>query len=275
MDIENKKQLVSQYSNMDVVIQKAKMLLGDDCVFELEISQKKDYKYKIRGEFNNNKWVNFGRMYYKERYTGKKKCCEDHTKNYMIIIDEFTDDIADYWIGIKKKYNPVWFEYYLLYYCGDLKNIPAIVDDNIINDIINKKQLVSQYSNMDIVIQNAKILLEDENVYELEISQRKNYKYKIRGEFTNDKWVYFGKMYYEERFTGLLRYCEDYTKNFNKKIRDDAAHRVLYLSSKYVEKKYNPSWFEYYLLYYGGDLKNIPAIVDTSILSYPKKFQQQ
>lgn len=71
-------------------------------------------------------------------------------------------------------------------------------------DIENKKQLVSQYSNMDIVIQNAKILLEDERYYELEISQRNNYKYKIRGKFTNDKCVNFGKMYYEERYIGLL-----------------------------------------------------------------------
>lgn len=46
----------------------------------------------------------------------------------------------------------------------------------------------------------------------------------------------------------------------------------------YIEKKYNPSWFEYYLLYYGGYLKNIPAIVDNDDTStqiyYFKKFQQ-
>jgi hypothetical protein len=71
---------------------------------------------------------------------------------------------------------------------------------------------------MDIVNQNAKILLK-EYYFELEISQRNNYKYKIRGEFTNDKWVHFGKLYYEEWPSGILKYYEDYTKNFNEKIR--------------------------------------------------------
>lgn len=150
--------------------------------------------------------------------------------------------------------------------------------DNKIN-IANKKHLVSQYSNVDIVIQNAKILLEDEKVYELEISQQKKFKYKIRGEFTNDKWVHFGKMYNEEPYTGLLRYCEDYTKNFNEKIRKNANHILLSDNWRYIEKKYNPCWFEYYLLNYGGDLKNIPIIVDNDDIStqiyYSKKFQQK
>jgi hypothetical protein len=126
-----------------------------------------------------------------------------------------------------------------------------------IMDIENKKLLVLQYSNMDVVIHNAKILLK-EFIFELEISQKKDFKYKIRGKFTNDKWVHFGKLYYEQP-SGILKYYEDYTKNFNEKISKYGDMKFISIL-RYYEKKYIPSWFEYYLLYYRGDLENIPSL---------------
>lgn len=61
----------------------------------------------------------------------------------------------------------------------------------------DKKRIqLYKYSNPNIVFDKADNLFDD-NI-EIDISTHKNKKYMIRGDFTDNKWVHFGMMGYED-----------------------------------------------------------------------------
>ncbi len=55
--MENKYNLIHEYSNPDIVLKTAKEIFGDN--IELQLSTHKNKKYMIRGEFTQNKWIHF------------------------------------------------------------------------------------------------------------------------------------------------------------------------------------------------------------------------
>jgi len=77
----------------------------------------------------------------------------------------------------------------------------------------NKAQELLKYSNPNEVQRLADELF-DNIPYDLALSTRKNKKYMIRGEFTNNKWIHFGEMGYE-----------DYTKHKDEERRDKFLSR--------------------------------------------------
>lgn len=96
-----------------------------------------------------------------------------------------------------------------------------------------KNKLILKYSNPDIVNEKANELIDEP--FELKISTRKNKKYMIRSNFTNNKWVHFGMMGYE-----------DYTKH------NDLNRRMNFLkrNNKWSNNPINsPSFLSYYLLW--------------------------
>lgn len=64
----------------------------------------------------------------------------------------------------------------------------------------DKKRIeVYKYSNPNIVFEKADRLFGNMDMdYELQLSTRKDKKYMIRGDFTNNQWVHFGQMGYDD-----------------------------------------------------------------------------
>ena len=98
----------------------------------------------------------------------------------------------------------------------------------------NKILKLEKISNPIIVYNKALKLLQNK-YFEINISTRKDKKYMIKGEFSNDKWVHFGSINYE-----------DYTHHKNLKRRELFLKR----NAKWLEyPKYSPAYFSYYLLW--------------------------
>lgn len=71
--------------------------------------------------------------------------------------------------------------------------------------------------------------------YELKISTRKNKKYMIKGDFSDNKWIHFGQW-------GM----EDYTKHNDKKRRELFLNR----NNEWQYRKQNtPSYLSFWLLW--------------------------
>lgn len=102
--------------------------------------------------------------------------------------------------------------------------------------MLNKKEQILQVSNPDVVYHNAVILLGKFDNFELELSTRKNKKYMISGSFTNDKWIHFGDINYE-----------DYTKHKDQHRRNKFLSRNYHWKKDYA--KYSPAYFSYQLLW--------------------------
>lgn len=106
-------------------------------------------------------------------------------------------------------------------------------------NLVNKRREVEKVSDPDVVYHNAMTILtdhDDADDVELDFSTRINKKYMIRGNFTNDKWVHFGDMKYQ-----------DFTKHKDKDRRNKFKLRNAHWNTDY--KKYSPAWFSYYLLW--------------------------
>lgn len=103
-------------------------------------------------------------------------------------------------------------------------------------NLINKRREVKKVSNPDAVYHNAVILLNQYDFFVLDFSTRLNKKYRIKGEFTNDKWIHFGDMRYQ-----------DYTKHQDEERRRMFLNRNRHWIRNY--DIYSPAWFSYYLLW--------------------------
>ena len=98
----------------------------------------------------------------------------------------------------------------------------------------DKLTILKKVSDPDLVYKQALKFLKNK-YFELNVSTRKDKKYMIKGDFTNDKWVHFGSLNYE-----------DYTHHKNLKRRNLFRQR----NKKWLEyPKYSPAWFSYYLLW--------------------------
>ncbi len=94
--------MIEEYSNPQMVFQKAKMMYGDDV--EIKLSTRKDKKYMLLNP-NNNKWVHFGTM---------KPPMEDYTKHKdKIRRDKFR--IRNKKWSTQDEYTPGFLSYYLLW----------------------------------------------------------------------------------------------------------------------------------------------------------------
>ena len=92
--------MIQEYSNPQIVFQKAKRMYGDDV--EIKLSTRKDKKYMLLNP-NNNKWIHFGTM---------KPPMEDYTKHKDKLRrdkfrirnkkwahqDEYTPGFMSYWL---------------------------------------------------------------------------------------------------------------------------------------------------------------------------------
>ena len=92
--------MIQEYSNPQIVFQKAKRMYGDDV--EIKLSTRKDKKYMLLNP-NNNKWIHFGTM---------KPPMEDYTKHKDKLRrdkfrirnkkwanqDEYTPSFMSYWL---------------------------------------------------------------------------------------------------------------------------------------------------------------------------------
>jgi len=58
--------------------------------------------------------------------------------------------------------------------------------------------LFNNYSNPDIVVKRAFKQFDNDDNLQFDISTRKNKKYQIKGDFTDNKWIHFGEMGYED-----------------------------------------------------------------------------
>ena len=98
---------------------------------------------------------------------------------------------------------------------------------------MNKEREIWKYSNPKEANHRAKLLFGDD--YELDISTRKDKKYMIKGDFTNDKWVHFGAW-------GM----EDYLKHGNDDRRDNFIRR----NHKWKNMPENtPAFLSYFILW--------------------------
>jgi hypothetical protein len=114
-------------------------------------------------------------------------------------------------------------------------------------NLINKKKEISKVSNENIVIQKAQLLLDEE--FDLDYSTRKNKKFMIKGEFTNNKWVHFGDINYPDyTFTNDEEKRNKFLKIIGfKKIRSIVLlglhiiyyGKYIYPNSKFQNLKYN------------------------------------
>lgn len=96
-----------------------------------------------------------------------------------------------------------------------------------------KLEEVKKYSDPDVVFRKANKLFDEP--FEFNISTRKNKKYMIKGDFTDNKWVHFGQMLYE-----------DYTKHKDKERREKFLNRNRSWANK---DKGSPAYLSYYLLW--------------------------
>ena len=78
---------------------------------------------------------------------------------------------------------------------------------------MNKEQEILKYSNPKKVKEIANDIFAD-TPFQLELSTRKNKKYMITGDFTNNRWIHFGRMNYE-----------DFTKHKDHFRRNNFANR--------------------------------------------------
>ena len=101
---------------------------------------------------------------------------------------------------------------------------------------VNKKQQIFKVSNPDTVYHNAVILLGHFVSFELQLSTRKNKKYMIRGQFTNNKFIHFGDMRYQ-----------DYTKHQDEDRKRKFLNRNRHWTRDY--DLYTPAYFSYHLLW--------------------------
>lgn len=101
---------------------------------------------------------------------------------------------------------------------------------------MNKMKEVEKVSNPSVVYHKAMILLNEYNDVEMGFSTRKSKKYMIKGEFTNDKWIHFGDINYQ-----------DYTLHRD----EDRRGKFLKRNAHWIEDydKYSPAWFSYHLLW--------------------------
>ena len=100
--------------------------------------------------------------------------------------------------------------------------------------MLNKKEQIRKVSDPDVVYHNAVMLLGQYDDFKLELSTRKNKKYMISGSFTNNKWIHFGDMRYE-----------DFTKHNDKERRKHFLKRNVH----WIRNDYSPAFFSYYLLW--------------------------
>ena len=102
-------------------------------------------------------------------------------------------------------------------------------------DIEIKLDKLLTKSNPEEVYKPAKKIIHPHSNFELNLSTRKNNKYMIRGEFTNNKWVHFGNINYE-----------DYTFHKDKRRLDNFRKR----NSKWGYSNMDtPSFLSFYLLW--------------------------
>ncbi len=94
--------MIEDYSNPQIVFQKAKKMYGDDV--EIKLSTRKDKKYMLLNP-NTSKWIHFGTM---------KPPMEDYTKHKdKLRRDKFRIRNAK-WAN-QEKYTPGFLSYYLLW----------------------------------------------------------------------------------------------------------------------------------------------------------------
>lgn len=99
----------------------------------------------------------------------------------------------------------------------------------------DKKRIeLYKYSNPNEVFKKADEVFDDMS-FDIDISTRKNKKYRIRGNFTDGEWVHFGQMGYE-----------DFTKHRDENRRDAFLKRNV----KWANANYNsPAFLSYVLLW--------------------------
>lgn len=98
---------------------------------------------------------------------------------------------------------------------------------------MTKEEDIYLYSNPEEVLRKAKKMLGNE--VELKVSTRKNKKYMIRGDFSDNEWIHFGQMGYE-----------DYTKHkdeIRRKQFKSRNHRWVNMSSL------SPAFLSYSILW--------------------------
>lgn len=98
---------------------------------------------------------------------------------------------------------------------------------------MTKEEDIYLYSNPEEVLRKAKKMLGNE--VELKVSTRKNKKYMIRGDFSDNEWIHFGQMGYE-----------DYTKHkdgVRRKQFKSRNHRWVNMSSL------SPAFLSYSILW--------------------------
>ena len=94
--------MIQEYSNPQIVFQKAKRMDGDDV--EIKLSTRKDKKYMLLNP-NHNKWVHFGTM---------KPPMEDYTKHKdKLRRDKFRSRNRK-WAN-QDEYTPGYMSYWLLW----------------------------------------------------------------------------------------------------------------------------------------------------------------
>ena len=99
---------------------------------------------------------------------------------------------------------------------------------------MNKNQEIKRYSNPDKVFKRLKEIYPGEE-FEFKISGRKNKKYAIRGDFTNNKWVHFGDMRYK-----------DYSKHNDEERKNNFLNRNWRWASK---PKHTPAYLSFWALW--------------------------
>jgi hypothetical protein len=97
---------------------------------------------------------------------------------------------------------------------------------------MDKEKEILEYSNPKKVFKEFKKMFPQG---EIQLSTRKDKKYMVRGDFTNDKWVHFGQMFYQ-----------DFTKHKDKERR----RRFLVRNERWKDKPQNtPAYLSYYILW--------------------------
>jgi len=99
---------------------------------------------------------------------------------------------------------------------------------------MNKNIEIRKYSNPNKVVKNIEKIFPNKN-FELKVSNRKDKKYALKGDFTDNEWVNFGQMFYE-----------DYTYHNDEERRDAFRNRNWRWANK---PQYSPAFLAYHLLW--------------------------
>lgn len=99
---------------------------------------------------------------------------------------------------------------------------------------MSKQERIYDVSNPEVVYNNAMVMFDGFDNFELELSTRQNKKYMIRGDFSNGRWIHFGDVRYQ-----------DYTKHND----DERRRRFLTRNAHWNRKKFTPAYFSYHLLW--------------------------